>query len=49
MVKVIVEGDMNLYGILGVDFFVWNGFNVICVIFEVDVDVSKDDIVVFVV
>ncbi len=43
-VKATVEGDMNLYGILGVDASVRNGFNAIRVTFEIDADASKDDI-----
>lgn len=43
-VKACVEGDMDLYGILGVDAEVRNGFNAIRVMFEIDADASKEDI-----
>ncbi len=43
-VKATLEGDMNLYGILGVDSSVRNGFNAIRMNFEIDADASQEDI-----
>ncbi|MDA5095823.1 OsmC family protein [Aliiroseovarius sp. KMU-50] len=43
-VKAYVEGDMDLYGILGVDADVRNGFSAIRVRFEIDADASPEDI-----
>jgi uncharacterized OsmC-like protein len=43
-VKATVEGDMNLYGILGVDPGVRNGFNAVRIQFEVDAEASREDI-----
>lgn len=43
-VKAIVEGDMNLYGILGIDPSVRNGFSAIRVRYSIDADASKEDI-----
>jgi uncharacterized OsmC-like protein len=43
-VKVQVEGDMNLQGILGIDPDVRNGFNAIRVSFDIDADANKDEI-----
>lgn len=43
-VKATVEGDMDLYGILGVDADVRNGFSGIRVMFNIDADASKEDI-----
>lgn len=43
-VKATVEGDMDLFGILGVDPDVRNGFSAIRVKFDVDADATKDEI-----
>ena len=43
-VTATLEGDMNLYGILGVDANVRNGFGAIRVRFNVKADASDDDI-----
>lgn len=43
-VKATLEGDMNLYGILGIDPSVRNGFNGIRVRYNIDADASKEDI-----
>ncbi|WP_298563094.1 OsmC family protein [uncultured Aliiroseovarius sp.] len=43
-VKAYVEGDMDLYGILGIDAEVRNGFSAIRVRFEIDADASKEDL-----
>jgi uncharacterized OsmC-like protein len=43
-VKARVEGDMDMYGILGIDSDVRNGFSAIRVEFDVDADASADDI-----
>lgn len=43
-VKATLEGDMNLYGILGIDSDVRNGFKAVRVKFDIDADASKDDI-----
>ena len=43
-VKVQAEGDMNLYGILGIDADVRNGFNAIRINFEVDADATREEI-----
>ncbi|MCG8443885.1 MAG: OsmC family protein [Caulobacterales bacterium] len=43
-VKAAVEGDMDLYGILGVDADVRNGFSAIRVHFDIDADATKDEI-----
>lgn len=43
-VKATVEGDMNLYGILGIDGDVRNGFRAVRVKFEIDADADADDI-----
>ena len=43
-VKAKVEGDMDMYGILGMDPDVRNGFNAIRVAFEIDADASEADI-----
>jgi uncharacterized OsmC-like protein len=43
-VKAKVEGDMDIYGILGVDADVRNGFSDIRVSFEIDADATQDDI-----
>ncbi|WP_428646310.1 OsmC family protein [Roseibium sp.] len=43
-VKATVEGDMSLYGILGIDADVRNGFRTIRVNFEIDADASEEEI-----
>lgn len=43
-VKARVEGDMNLYGILGIDADVRNGFKNIRVFFDIEADASDDEI-----
>jgi len=43
-VKASVEGDMNLYGILGIDADVRNGFKAIRVTFDIDADATADEI-----
>lgn len=43
-VSAIVEGDMDLAGILGIDPAVRNGFSGIRVTFEIDADASKEEI-----
>lgn len=43
-VKAIVEGDMDIQGILGIDDEVRNGFNAIRVTFDIDADASDEDI-----
>jgi len=43
-VKATVEGGMDLYGILGIDSDVRNGFDGIKVTYEIDADASKEDI-----
>ncbi|SPF76003.1 hypothetical protein ALP8811_00999 [Aliiroseovarius pelagivivens] len=43
-VTAFVEGDMDLYGILGIDADVRNGFTAIRVRFEVDADATDDEI-----
>ena len=43
-VKSTVEGDMSLYGILGIDSDVRNGFRSIRVKFDIDADASADEI-----
>ena len=43
-VKASVEGDMDIYGILGMDQDVRNGFSAIRVKFDIDADASDDDI-----
>ncbi|RAH97417.1 osmotically inducible protein C [Acuticoccus sediminis] len=42
--KAIVEGDMDLYGILGIDADVRNGFSAVRVRFEIDADGTPDEI-----
>lgn len=42
--KAIVEGDMDLAGILGIDADVRNGFSAIRVRFEIDADATPDEI-----
>lgn len=43
-VKATIEGDMNLYGILGVDSNVRNGFSAVRVRYDIDADASDEDI-----
>jgi uncharacterized OsmC-like protein len=43
-VKATVEGDMDIYGILGIDPDVRNGFNAIRVSFDIDADATKEEI-----
>jgi uncharacterized OsmC-like protein len=43
-VKATLEGDMDLYGILGIDSDVRNGFSDIRVVFDIDADASRDEI-----
>jgi uncharacterized OsmC-like protein len=43
-VTATLEGNMNLYGILGIDKDVRNGFDGIKVNFKIDADASEDDI-----
>ena len=43
-VKVTVEGDMIMQGVLGIDADVRNGFNAIRVVFDIDADASEDEI-----
>ncbi|MEX0347177.1 MAG: OsmC family protein [Rhizobiaceae bacterium] len=43
-VTAMVEGDMDLQGILGIDSDVRNGFSAIRVTFNIDADASEDDI-----
>ncbi|SLN69805.1 OsmC-like protein [Roseovarius litorisediminis] len=43
-VRAFVEGDMDLFGILGIDADVRNGFSAIRVRFEIDADASHEDI-----
>jgi uncharacterized OsmC-like protein len=44
MVKVSIEGDMDLQGILGIDSDVRNGYQGIRVMFDIDADASPEDI-----
>lgn len=43
-VKATVEGDMNLYGILGIDSGVRNGFSAIRVDYQIDAEASAEDV-----
>jgi uncharacterized OsmC-like protein len=43
-VSATVEGDMNIYGILGMDADVRNGFKEVRVTFDIDADADADDI-----
>jgi uncharacterized OsmC-like protein len=43
-VKATLEGDMDIYGILGVDSDVRNGFSGVKVHYDIDADASEDDI-----
>ena len=43
-VRATVEGSMDLYGILGIDSDVRNGFDGVSVNFDIDADASEEDI-----
>jgi uncharacterized OsmC-like protein len=43
-VKAVVEGGMDLQGILGIDGDVRNGFDSITVTYDIDADASRDDV-----
>ncbi len=43
-VRAVVEGDMDMAGILGIDGDVRNGFNAIRVTFDIDADATADEI-----
>jgi uncharacterized OsmC-like protein len=43
-VRAIVEGRMNILGILGMDSDVRNGFDAVTVRFEIDADATKEEI-----
>ena len=43
-VKATVEGDMDVYGILGIDADVRNGFSGVRVTFDIDADATRDEI-----
>ena len=43
-VKATVEGGMDLYGILGIDSDIRNGFDGVSVRFDIDADASEEDI-----
>ncbi len=43
-VKATVEGDMNMFGILGIDPDVRNGYSNVRVRYEIDADASQEDI-----
>ena len=43
-VKATIEGGMDLYGILGIDADVRNGFDGIKVTYEIDADATDDEI-----
>ena len=43
-VRAIVEGQMNLHGILGIDSAVRNGFNAVRVSYDIDADASHEDV-----
>jgi uncharacterized OsmC-like protein len=43
-IKAVVEGDMDILGILGADADVRNGFNGVTVRYEIDADASQEDI-----
>ena len=42
--RAVVEGDIDVRGILGMDPEIRNGFSAIRVMFEIDADASDDDI-----
>jgi len=43
-VTATLEGNMNLYGILGIDSATRNGFSAVRVDFDIDADASREDI-----
>lgn len=43
-VKAVVEGDMDIQGILGIDPDVRNGFSNVRVMFDIDADATRDEI-----
>lgn len=43
-VRAVVEGDMDMRGILDMDPDIRNGFNAVRVTFDIDADAGKDDI-----
>ena len=43
-VKCVIEADMDIQGILGIDTDVRNGFGAITVKYQIDADASEDDI-----
>ena len=43
-VKAVLEADMDLFGILGIDSDVRNGFSAVRVRFDIDADASDEDI-----
>lgn len=43
-IKAIVEGGMDIQGILGIDSDVRNGFDAVTVKYEIDADASQEDI-----
>ena len=43
-VKCVIEADMDIQGILGIDADVRNGFGAITVKYQIDADASEDDI-----
>jgi uncharacterized OsmC-like protein len=43
-VKAVLEGNMDIQGILGIDSDVRNGYEQIKVVFDIDADASPDDI-----
>jgi uncharacterized OsmC-like protein len=43
-VKATLEGEMSLYGILGIDSDVRNGFKAVRVKYDIDADADADDI-----
>jgi len=43
-VKAVIEADMDLFGILGIDADVRNGFSAVRVHFDIEADASDDDI-----
>ena len=43
-VKAVIEGDMDLQGIMGIDSDVRNGYSCVKVMFEIDADASQEEI-----